>query len=95
MAADLLHRQAAAALVAGGDGGGVAAAKSAAPWLDALPTHVDLPWLYWNDAELAELQDEDTVAEAQHLRSVFDAACEVGGGCGCSGAGGCILSGHG
>ena len=89
MAADLLHRQAAAAeaaaaAAAGGGGGGVAAAKSAAPWLDALPTHVDLPWLYWNDAELAELQDEDTVAEAQHLRSVFEAACEVGRGCGCS-----------
>lgn len=81
MAAELLRRQAAAAAAAAGGGGsgGAAAAKSAAPWLAALPAYVDLPWLYWSDAELAELQDEDTLGEAQHLRSVFEAACEVGG----------------
>lgn len=77
MAAELLHRQAAAAAAAKARGGGAAASSSAAPWLAALPAHVDLPWLYWSDAELAELQDEDTLAEAQHLRSVLEAACEV------------------
>lgn len=82
MAAELLRRQAAAAAAAAGGGGGsggAAAAKSSAPWLAALPAHVDLPWLYWSDAEMAELQDEDTLGEALHLRSVFEAACEVGG----------------
>ncbi len=78
MAAELLRRQAAAAAAAAAEAGGVAAAMSAAPWLDALPAHVDLPWLYWSDAELAELQDEDTLAEAQHMRGVLETACEVG-----------------
>ena len=88
MAAELLERQAAAAAAsaaaaaAGGDGdAGVAAAvalsRTSQAWLDALPAHVDLPWLYWTEAELAELQDDDTLAEADHLRSIFEAACEV------------------
>ncbi|KAL4856151.1 Glutamate decarboxylase 1 [Chlorella vulgaris] len=49
---------------------------SCQPWLDALPVHVDLPWLYWSDAELAELQEEDTIAEAGQLRAVFESACQ-------------------
>lgn len=57
----------------------LALARSSQPWLDVLPPHVDLPWLYWSDAELAELQDEDTIAEAGQFREVFEAACEVGG----------------
>lgn len=67
---------AAAAAAAAGDAPRLA--RSIQPWLDALPTSVDLPWLYWSDDELAELQDEDTIAEAQHLRGTFDAACQVG-----------------
>lgn len=35
---------------------------------------------YWSDAELAELQDEDTIAEARQFQAVFEAACEVGHG---------------
>jgi hypothetical protein len=50
---------------------------SCQPWLHALPVHVDLPWLYWSDAELAELQEEDTIAEAGQLRAVFESACQV------------------
>lgn len=77
MAAVLLERQAAAAAAAAA-GDAPRLARSIQPWLDALPTSVDLPWLYWSDDELAELQDEDTIAEAQHLRGTFDAACQVG-----------------
>ena len=48
-----------------------------APWLSVLPRHVDLPWLYWSAEQLEELQDEDTLADAAHLRSLYDAACQV------------------
>ncbi|KAL4421162.1 hypothetical protein ABPG77_000797 [Micractinium sp. CCAP 211/92] len=79
MAGQLLQRQAAAeAAVAAGDA--AAAERSGQPWLNALPDHVDLPWLYWSDAELAELQDEDTIAEARQFQAVFEAACEELGG---------------
>ena len=66
MAWQLLQQQA-----AGDDGRGIA------PWISVLPRYVDLPWLYWSEEELAELQDEDTLAEAAHLRSLYDAACQV------------------
>lgn len=74
MAEELLRRRAEAAAAAA-----ATMAKSSQAWLDALPEHVDLCWLYWTDAELAELQDEDTLAEARHLRAVYEAACEVKG----------------
>jgi hypothetical protein len=88
MATELLQRQAAAAaasaaaVAAGGDGDAglaavVALSRTSQAWLNALPAHVDLPWLYWTEAELAELQDDDTLAEADHLRGIFEAACEV------------------
>jgi hypothetical protein len=50
------------------------------PWVDALPGTVPLPWLHWTAAELAELQDTGAVAEAQHLRGMFDDCCEVSAG---------------
>jgi hypothetical protein len=73
MAAALLGRE--AADTAAGDA--ATGARSSRPWLAALPRHVDLCWLYWSDAELAQLQDEDTVAEAQQLRSMYEAACQA------------------
>lgn len=36
------------------------------------------PPQYWSDAELAELQEEDTLAEARQFRAAYEAACEVG-----------------
>jgi len=48
-----------------------------APWVASLPRHVPLPWLYWSEAEVAELQDAAVVAEAARLRQVLDAACEA------------------
>ena len=53
------------------------AAAPAAPWVSSLPAHVPLPWLYWEAEELEELQDEDTIDEAFHLRSKFEQACQV------------------
>jgi len=78
MAAQLLEKVAAAAAAAAA-GDTTAASRVGQPWLGALPAHVDLPWLYWSDAELAELQDEDTLAEGRQFRAVYEAACEVGG----------------
>lgn len=46
------------------------------PWLDVLPAHVPLPWLHWNDSQVAELQDADTIAEVENLRTVMQRACE-------------------
>lgn len=76
MALQLLRLQAQAADAAAA-GDAAALATSVQPWLDALPAHVDLPWLYWSEEEMAELQDEDTVAEAQQLRAVYEDACQV------------------
>jgi hypothetical protein len=55
----------------------IGAAAPAAPWVSSLPAHVPLPWLYWEAEELEELQDEDTIDEAFHLRSKFEQACQV------------------
>lgn len=49
------------------------------PWLEALPQHVPLPWLYYNEEELAAIQDEDALQECRQLRGIFSAACEVRG----------------
>lgn len=49
------------------------------PWLEALPQHVPLPWLYYNEEELAAIQDEDAMLECRQLRGIFSAACEVRG----------------
>jgi hypothetical protein len=74
MAAQLLDKRRAAAAAAGD---ALSQARSTQPWLEALPAHVDLPWLYWSDAELAELQEEDTIAEARQLATTFQSACQV------------------
>lgn len=47
------------------------------PWLDALPEHVPLPWLYWTSDQLEELQDADTIEEALRMHAVYEDACEV------------------
>lgn len=52
MAIALLRRKA-----AGGD-----------PWIDSLPASVDLPWMTWEPDELAALQDEETLLEAEKLQ---------------------------
>jgi hypothetical protein len=44
------------------------------PWLEALPAHIPLPWLYWSEDEIEELQDEDTIREALRLRAMFSDA---------------------
>ena len=46
-------------------------------WIDALPTHVPLPWLYWDEASIMELQDADTIAEAHHLQTIFHHALQA------------------
>lgn len=38
------------------------------PWVSTLPSSVSLPWLYWTDEEIEELQDEDTIVEIYSLR---------------------------
>lgn len=53
------------------------AAAPAAPWVSSLPAHVPLPWLYWAADELEELQEEDTIEEAFHMRGKFEQACQV------------------
>lgn len=47
------------------------------PWIDALPTHVPLPWLYWSEDQILELQEPETVAEALHLRNVLTITAQV------------------
>lgn len=68
MAGQLLDKRA-AAVAAAAAGDAAAAARVASPWLAALPAHVDLPWLYWSQAELAELQVR--CASLQTFRFVF------------------------
>jgi hypothetical protein len=46
------------------------------PWLDSLPKNINLPWLYWQPEEVAELQDPDTIDEAYNLRTIFDTAVQ-------------------
>ena len=41
---------------------------TAEPWMDALPTHVDLPFLYWDDEDIARLGDPAIIAEIVTLR---------------------------
>jgi len=48
-----------------------------APWIDALPRHIPLPWVYWTQAEVAELQDIDTIEEAERLRDVLQRAYDA------------------
>jgi hypothetical protein len=51
--------------------------ESIQPWADTLPQHVPLPWLYWPESTITELQDPDTVQEALRLRGVFEKAVEM------------------
>ena len=41
---------------------------SAEPWMDALPVHVDLPFLYWDDDDIARLGDPCIIGEIVTLR---------------------------
>jgi hypothetical protein len=47
------------------------------PWLDSLPKNINLPWLYWDPAEVAELHDVDTINEAYNLRRIYDTAVQT------------------
>ena len=49
------------------------------PWLDCLPEHVPLPWLYWTEEQIIELQEDETVTEAIRLREVLTFAIEASG----------------
>ena len=53
------------------------AAQHWGPWLAALPTHVDLPFLHWSDAEVAALADASAVQETRAMRQLFDDSFEV------------------
>ena len=36
-------------------------------WVAAMPAHVDIPWIYWEEEEIAELQDGDVIREVHEL----------------------------
>ena len=40
---------------------------TAEAWMDALPGHVDLPFLYWSADEVAQLADENIIGEIEAL----------------------------
>lgn len=40
------------------------------PWISVLPEVVNLPWLYWKDEDIEELQDRDTISEIMHLKQI-------------------------
>lgn len=50
--------------------------SSKLPWLESLPDFVALPWLYWTEEQILELQDEDTIDEAFRLSAMFGEVCE-------------------
>jgi hypothetical protein len=52
-------------------------AADSAPWVATLPLHVPLPWLYWGDDEVDELQDAEVIEEIGALRDVLDRALEA------------------
>jgi hypothetical protein len=37
-------------------------------WVGSMPTHVDIPWIYWEDEEITALEDEDIIREIYQLR---------------------------
>lgn len=47
------------------------------PWIEALPKHVHLPFLYFSDADVAACQDADVIREAAAIRSNAEATFEV------------------
>ena len=44
---------------------------SAEPWMDSLPVHVDLPFLYWHDDDIARLGDPAFIREIVSLRAFY------------------------
>lgn len=38
------------------------------PWIESLPSSVPLPWLYWNDEDILQLQDERILQEIASMR---------------------------
>ena len=53
------------------------ASGEAAPWLEALPPAPPLPWLGWSPAEVRNLQDDEALAEVEHMQWVLDKACRM------------------
>ena len=41
---------------------------AAEAWMDALPVHVDIPFLYWSDDEVAQLADPGIIEDINTLR---------------------------
>lgn len=37
-------------------------------WIGGMPVHVDLPWIYWEEEEIAALEDKDAIYEIHKLR---------------------------
>ena len=42
------------------------------PWLAALPSHVDLPFVHWRDSQVAALGDSNAVREARAMRQLLE-----------------------
>lgn len=46
------------------------------PWIETLPASVPLPWLYWNDDDIAQLQDEVILQEIACMRQSLKQKCQ-------------------
>jgi hypothetical protein len=45
------------------------------PWIESLPSSVPLPWLFWNDEEIVQLQDQGLLQEIASMRSHLAQMC--------------------
>jgi hypothetical protein len=46
------------------------------PWIESLPSSVPLPWLYWKDEDIVQLQDEGLLQEIASMRSHLARLCQ-------------------